>query len=147
MEKGVYCLIFKNATCRVGVGSLGAIDFPAGWYVYTGSAMGPGGLCRVSRHCRLFSSRAGKIHWHIDYLLTDPGFSLRFTISARTAIALECDIARIIGGSPVPHFGSSDCHCTSHLHYFRADPCDRVAGCFRSLGLDPDIATINTVER
>ena len=147
MEKGVYCLIFRNVPCRVETGALGAIDFPAGWHVYTGSAMGSGGLLRVSRHCRLSSSRSGKIRWHVDYLLTSPDFFLCRTISAPTAIPLECDIARSIGGSPVPHFGSSDCHCLSHLHYFSADPCDRIAGCFRSLGLDPGSATINTLER
>ncbi|HTY15927.1 MAG TPA: GIY-YIG nuclease family protein [Methanoregulaceae archaeon] len=147
MEKGVYCLVLRSVPCRVKVGSLGDIDFPAGWVVYTGSAMGLGGLSRVSRHCRLYSSLTGKIRWHIDYLLTDPGFILCCVISAPTAIPLECNIARTIGGRPVPHLGSSDCHCPSHLHYFRTDPCDRVAGCFRSFGLDPDIVTINTVER
>jgi Uri superfamily endonuclease len=147
MEKGVYCLVLANESCRIRVGSLGAIDFPPGWYVYSGSALGPGGLSRVSRHFRLFSSRSGKIRWHIDYLLTNPGFSLRYAVCARSAIPLECEIARGIGGNPVSHFGSSDCHCLSHLHYFGTDPHDRVTGCFDALGLPPCIATINTVER
>jgi Uri superfamily endonuclease len=146
MEKGVYCLVLANESCRIRVGSLGAIDFPCGWHVYSGSALGPGGLSRVSRHFRLFSSRSGKIRWHIDYLLTNPGFSLQYAVCAHTTNPLECDIANSFGGEPVPHFGSSDCHCLSHLHYFCADPCDTVAGCFNSLGLQPGIVTINTVE-
>jgi Uri superfamily endonuclease len=147
MDKGVYCLVLANESCTVRVGSLGYIDFRGGWHVYSGSALGPGGLSRVSRHFGLFSSRSGKVRWHIDYLLTNPGFTLRYAVCSPTTIPLECAIANSIGGEPVPHFGSSDCHCLSHLHYFGADPREMVTGRFDSLGLLPDIVTINTVER
>ncbi|HVP93683.1 MAG TPA: GIY-YIG nuclease family protein [Methanoregulaceae archaeon] len=147
MDKGVYCLVLANESCRIPVGALGTIGFSRGWHVYTGSALGPGGLLRVSRHFRLSSTWIGKKRWHIDYLLTDPGFSLRYAVCARTTGPLECVLAEAVGGKPVPHFGCSDCHCRSHLFYFDTDPLERVIDCFDSVGLAPGIATINTVER
>jgi len=50
----------ENRSCR----RPGQIPFPAGWYVYTGSARN--GLAqRVGRHLRHNKRK----HWHIDYLL------------------------------------------------------------------------------
>ncbi|HSF57479.1 MAG TPA: DUF123 domain-containing protein [Candidatus Binatia bacterium] len=62
------------------MGKLGDAVFPAGTYVYTGSAM-KGLAARVKRHC----SRKKKIHWHIDYLLTlsDVGSRKLFCIPRR----------------------------------------------------------------
>ena len=51
---------------QLRIGALGVFDFPPGWYVYIGSAFGPGGItARVTRHARA----AKRLHWHIDYLL------------------------------------------------------------------------------
>jgi len=147
MDKGVYCLVFANDSRRIQIGALGIIDFPGGWHVYTGSALGPGGLQRVSRHFRLFSCGSGKKRWHIDYLLTDSGFSLRYAICASTTDPRECEIARTVGGVPVPRFGCSDCHCRSHLFSFADDPGRRVNDSFKSVGLLPRIVTLNTIER
>ena len=63
---GSYALVFRNAkTHTVSVGALGDVRINPGFYVYVGSAFGPGGLySRVSRHVRV----AKKHHWHIDYL-------------------------------------------------------------------------------
>ena len=146
MDKGIYCLAFSNDPCTVQVGSLGPTDFPRGWHVYIGSALGHGGLSRVFRHFRLFSSGSGTRHWHVDYLLTNRGFSLHYAVCARTASPLECDLARTIGGIPVPHFGCSDCKCLSHLFYFDTNPRDSITSAAISLGLIPVIATINTLE-
>nr|WP_321420010.1 DUF123 domain-containing protein [uncultured Methanomethylovorans sp.] len=52
-EKSVYCLIFKNQQCKVRIGSLGDINFEAGYYIYVGSAQGTGGLKRLHRHVML----------------------------------------------------------------------------------------------
>jgi Uri superfamily endonuclease len=147
MDKGIYCLVFSNNPCTIQVGSLGPRDFPRGWHAYIGSALGHGGFSRVSRHIRLFSSGSGKRHWHIDYLLTNQGFSLHCAVCAPTASPLECNLARAIGGIPVPHFGSSDCRCPSHLFYFDTNPRDRITSGAVSLGLVPFITTINTLER
>ncbi len=49
----------------ITVGKFGELVFPAGDYMYLGSAMGPGGLfARLSHHLRV----ASKPHWHIDWL-------------------------------------------------------------------------------
>ncbi|MBE0698753.1 MAG: DUF123 domain-containing protein, partial [Anaerolineaceae bacterium] len=49
----------------IRVGRLGEIVFPAGDYIYLGSAWGPGGLrARLAHHVRIASSP----HWHIDWL-------------------------------------------------------------------------------
>jgi Uri superfamily endonuclease len=65
MTKGVYQLLIRLDTDEtIPVGKLGTFAFPAGFYVYTGSAMG--GLdARIARHL----SRIKRFHWHIDYLL------------------------------------------------------------------------------
>jgi Uri superfamily endonuclease len=147
MDKGIYCLVLANDACRVQIGALGDLDFPGGWHVYTGSALGPRGLLRVSRHFRFSSSGSAKKRWHIDYLLKEPGFYLRYAVCARTTKPLECDLARALGGIPVLRFGCSDCRCLSHLFYFQDDPRSGITSAFVSLDLVPVIATINTVER
>jgi Uri superfamily endonuclease len=65
---GTYALILENKTFRkIQVGKLGNFSFSPGWYVYTGSAFGPGGLAaRVGRHVK----QEKKCRWHIDYLST-----------------------------------------------------------------------------
>jgi hypothetical protein len=47
---------------HLAVGRLGAFDFPAGAYVYLGSANGPGGLrARLAHHARIALSPAPKV--------------------------------------------------------------------------------------
>lgn len=85
-----------------------------GWYVYSGSARGPGGIrARLRRHFR----RDKSIHWHVDQLTT--------VAEQITALAIEngseCEIVdRLIRSKlftpAVRGFGSSDCsRCTAHL--------------------------------
>jgi Uri superfamily endonuclease len=63
---GTYVVSFTlPGAVYVSIGQLGRFDFPAGDYVYLGSARGPGGLRARLRH-HLRSDKA--IHWHIDYL-------------------------------------------------------------------------------
>lgn len=52
-KKGVYCLIFKNQTCKIEVGKKGKFSFDSGFHIYVGSALGSGGLKRVKRHINL----------------------------------------------------------------------------------------------
>jgi sugar fermentation stimulation protein A len=118
---GTYLLLIcLDAAVRLDVGRLGSIAFPAGWYVYVGSALGGLGA-RLRRHVR----RAKRHHWHVDAVRA---------AGTLTAIAirpgrdrLECTtaatIAALPGGTrPVPRFGSSDCRCRSHLVHFAAEP-------------------------
>ena len=142
MDKGIYCLVFANPGCTVTVGRLGPVAFPAGWHVYTGSALGSGGLARLDRHITLARNHDRRPTWHVDYLTAAGPFSLRAAVSAATTERLECALARSIGGPSVPGFGCSDCSCTSHL-FFRPDrPVREVARAFRSLGLDPRIQNL-----
>ena len=53
------------------IGKLGSRDFPAGDYVYTGSAR-RNIRARVLRHLE----RVKSLHWHIDYLLSSPVVSI-----------------------------------------------------------------------
>ena len=106
----------------IGVGRLGRFQFPAGWYAYTGSAHGPGGLAaRLARHLR--SSKP--LRWHVDYLRTYARpVAIWYAAGTRKR---ECAWAQALSGLPgasipVPRFGASDCHCPTHLIYFAVPP-------------------------
>ncbi len=144
MEKGVYCLVLFLEASTIRVGALGNLMFPRGWYVYAGSAQGPGGLKRVQRHISLARFKKQTRHWHIDYLLGDLEATLLSVQCARTTRSVECDLAKAVGGIPVAAFGCSDCHCNSHLSYFDRDPVDMITRVMVTIGLEPVIATINT---
>ena len=120
---GTYALVFKaKQTKRIIVGKLGTLLLQPGFYIYVGSAFGPGGLkARIGHHCKNSSRR----HWHIDYLSEYlPPVEVWYTHDAahrehRWSAMLE----HYRGAStPLPGFGSSDCNCISHLHYFSAGP-------------------------
>ena len=95
---------------RVSVGRFGEFVFPAGCYIYTGSAL-RNFEARIGRHL----SPAKKMHWHVDYLLAAPGVCVR---EVRRFSEAECLVnQRTTGEVVVPGFGASDCHagCGSHL--------------------------------
>jgi Uri superfamily endonuclease len=118
MDPGIYTLVLWLDRAReIEVGSLGIVQFVEGYYSYTGSARGPGGLKRLERHKRVLLGASSVRRWHIDYLL--PYTSLVEAAVTRTSVDLECRIARKIGSElkMVPHFGSTDCRCPSHLHF------------------------------
>jgi Uri superfamily endonuclease len=134
-EPGTYALLLKlDKQERITIGKLGTFDFPAGYYLYVGSALGPGGLrARLARHRRSRESSSEsnrgqtsqKLHWHIDYLLQRA--QLIEVWSVASAERLECkwgQVARGLSGAQVlvQGFGSSDCRCPAHLIYFRARP-------------------------
>ncbi len=99
-----------KARVRVQVGRLGAFDFPAGRYVYTGSAR-RNIEARIARHL----SQAKKMHWHIDYLLAARGVRV---IEVKRFAEPECVVNQGIAGEIIVRgFGASDCGagCGSHL--------------------------------
>ena len=114
---GTYALTFE--CCRamtVEVGRLGSIDLETGYYLYVGSALGPGGVkARVERHWRQVKRR----HWHIDYVgeyLTPVEVWYLHGISREehrwvALFTAEPDV------SVVPGFGASDCRCSSHFFH------------------------------
>jgi Uri superfamily endonuclease len=144
MDKGSYCLILTCQKSLIKVGALGSIRFPAGWYVYCGSAQGPGGLARVTRHMRVHASGMPTPRWHIDYLLCSSAFRLVASVSAPgRERETECLIAGSLSGEPVDGFGCSDCTCPSHLFFYQENPKIDVLSAFSSLGLTATIQTIN----
>ncbi len=126
MEPGTYCLIIRNPLLEMPVGALGDCVFPAGWHVYVGSALGPGGLIRAERHIRLYNLKNRPPRWHIDYLLLHPLCRLEAVARIPSRTRAECMLAGRIPGKPVPGFGSSDCDCMSHLFSFPVFPVDAV---------------------
>ena len=118
MEKGIYTLVLRTKEERmIYVGSLGPVIFAGGYYAYTGSARGPAGLKRLERHIRIMNGQNTTRKWHIDYLL--PLANLQESIITFTDRNLECFIAGQIGAqlASIRNFGSTDCCCSSHLHY------------------------------
>ena len=110
-----------DATLTISVGSLGMVTFPAGRYVYVGSAC-RGVAGRIARHRRLAEHRNGKVHWHIDYLLINP--HVRWAGEAAMEDGFECTLSEGIASRkgatvPVPGFGSSDCRAGCEAHLYR----------------------------
>lgn len=117
-EKGIYTIVLRlSRDLVVEVGSLGKVSFRAGWYAYTGSARGAGGLKRVLRHIAVMEGKNRTRRWHIDHLL--PLVELEEVVATITGEDLECSIARKLGDRlpSVEGFGSTDCSCPSHLHF------------------------------
>jgi Uri superfamily endonuclease len=88
-------------------------SLPRGWYLYAGSAYGPGGLRgRLARHFRPTKVR----HWHVDQLTAEGEIHAMAYAGRR-----ECELVAALSGlpeitMPAPGFGSSDCRiCRSHL--------------------------------
>jgi len=144
MDKGIYCLVFRNPACTARAGALGEIAFRKGWHVYVGSALGSGGLLRLERHVALSREKNKTPKWHVDYLSTDSRFALRYTVHAVTEERFECPLAEALGEPGIPGFGCSDCDCSSHLLYRTRDPHDEIERACRALELVPVTTTIKT---
>jgi len=105
-------LIEVSQALRCVIGRLGEFDFPAGRYVYTGSAKRHI-EARIARHLR----QKKTLRWHIDYLLAAPGVRVVDVVRSRRS---ECALNRAARGRiPVAGFGASDCGagCGAHLKY------------------------------
>ena len=133
---GTYLLLLKvAAVADIDVGKLGELAIKPGFYVYSGSAFGPGGLnARIGRHLRPLK----KLRWHIDYLRREvDDIAAYFQIDSRN----ECAFAKALGTAggeiPLKGFGSSDCRCVSHLFYFK------LLAPFTKFLLDHDMKTFN----
>lgn len=111
MNHSSYQLIIEvSGNVTVQVGKLGKQCFPAGRYVYTGSAKRHF-EARVSRHLRSEKT----LRWHIDYLLAAEGVRV---VDVLRSTEPECELNQATGGEIVmPGFGASDCRagCGSHL--------------------------------
>ena len=120
-DSGLYQLVILLPKKRaITAGSLGRFSFPAGHYVYTGSAK-RGLNARIARHIR----KRKKMHWHIDYLLSYG--NINKVIRYENGNLSECELNRRVESLPSSKiiargFGSSDCKCRSHLVYFGIIP-------------------------
>jgi Uri superfamily endonuclease len=134
---GTYALLFRSVSdVEITVGKLGKLRLEPGFYVYVGSACGPGGIRgRMAHHlgeCR-------RQHWHIDYLKTEVAFasiwycyetprqapSLRFQGTSKNGREhVWAQQMRQMQGAALAMagFGSSDCTCESHLYFFTGMP-------------------------
>ncbi|MGE0483714.1 MAG: DUF123 domain-containing protein [Gammaproteobacteria bacterium] len=120
---GTYVLLLHCARrVLIGVGRRIPAMFAPGWYLYVGSAQGPGGVrARLGRHLR----GDGRVRWHIDYLrrTMDPAGAW----VAYGHACLEHTWARELAGQRgldvIAGIGASDCDCASHLFHARRRPC------------------------
>jgi Uri superfamily endonuclease len=120
---GTYALVFSaSAEKSIPIGRLGLLDLRPGFYVYVGSAFGPGGVqARIRHHLQ----KAHRPHWHIDFL---QGYLSAIEVwFSHDHIRHEHRWADMLqktrGASTIlPGFGSSDCRCRTHLFFFRAKP-------------------------
>lgn len=119
-KKGNYLLLlFIEKEEKIQVGKLGNFVFQKGWYCYVGSAMN-NLEARIARHLK----KEKKLRWHIDYLRTHAGEVE--VISLETSVNQECQLNKLVAFkadvTPIRKFGSSDCGCFSHLHFFHKKP-------------------------
>ena len=119
-EAGAYALVLDVAdTLTLIRPRRGSDTLGTGWYIYAGSARGPGGIrARVARHMRQDKA----VHWHIDQVTTRKGTRVwAVPLRGRT----ECDLVSDLTASDRfvathPGFGSSDCRrCIAHLLMWR----------------------------
>ena len=122
-ETGTYILVLRNqTTASIRIGRAGMLAIQPGYYLYVGSARGPGGIrARLGRHLR----GTGKQRWHIDYLraAAKPASVWVATgsdnIEHHWAAALQTLPGLV---QPMQGFGSSDCACYAHLGFMRSLP-------------------------
>jgi Uri superfamily endonuclease len=122
-QPGTYAIVLKpRAERSVKVGKLGILRVQDGYYIYVGSAFGPGGLsARIAHHKR----KSHRSRWHIDYLraaveICEVWYS--YDSRPREHQWAETLAAAKESTTPFPGFGSSDCSCLTHLYYFKSKP-------------------------
>jgi len=121
--RGTYILVtYLGKDLKIRIGKLGVMDFLKGYYCYVGSAFGKiiNLDNRIGRHKKLNKEKKGNLKWHIDYFLVSPNVSIKRVITFNKKI--ECEISKKLernSNKIISGFGSSDCKCNSHLHYFK----------------------------
>ena len=116
MDRGTYTILLELESSRdIEFGAAGTRHLEAGFYAYTGSAFGPGGLSRIDRHRRVASGQNPTRHWHIDHLLgtEESRFADAWTAPNED---VECAVAGAIDAQLIDGIGATDCSCPSHLN-------------------------------
>lgn len=119
MNKGIYCLLLcLEKECIIKIGCR-EVFFPEGYYCYIGSALNNLEK-RIERHKR----KKKKKHWHIDYFLEK--VKILDVKAVRTEEKRECwfsnEVRSLKSRIIMKKFGSTDCNCGTHLHYFKENP-------------------------
>ncbi|MBD3155029.1 MAG: DUF123 domain-containing protein [Candidatus Aenigmarchaeota archaeon] len=124
--RGTYILTMELKKNQIiNVGSLGKIESPKGYYCYVGSALGKfvNLKNRIKRHKKLNKEKKGNLYWHIDYFLVNPNVDMVGVDKIVAGKRLECEVSdklSDLASKSIPNFGSSDCNCKSHFHYFES---------------------------
>jgi Uri superfamily endonuclease len=137
---GTYSLILSSSIEKlVTIGQLGTLFIKPGFYVYVGSAFGPGGLkARLNHHF----NHTSRPHWHLDYLRPDLSVcEIWYTYDRVRREHQWADLHAQSRGArvPLPGFGASDCRCPSHLFFYTSKPSGRnfsrkIHACFECHG-------------
>jgi Uri superfamily endonuclease len=120
-DSGLYVFVMRLRTPDfIEVGALGRFHFPAGWYMYVGTA-------RRNLHKRVERHWLPKkaLRWHLDYLSTaldsEPVGAVLWPLDAGLT---ECQLNQLVGRrfgaqTPAEGFGASDCQagCPAHLWF------------------------------
>ena len=116
-KPGTYALFLQCKQQKtIQIGKFGSMDLRTGFYIYIGSAYGPGGIrARVGRHLREHKTK----RWHIDYLAAE---TQPIDVYINYDKRLEHAWAKKLAGNekyntPLKGFGASDCHCETHLFF------------------------------
>jgi len=122
-KPATYALILScTSNAQIQVGRLGIMQLQRGYYVYLGSALGPGGLrARIAHH----QKRSTRPHWHIDYLRVHTRLhSVWLRYDGRRHEHEWARAMQKVKDSTIPFrgFGASDCGCPSHLYFFKCRP-------------------------
>ena len=123
---GTYALILTSTVTKpIRIGKLDTLILKPGFYVYVGSAFGPGGLQARLKHHILHS---GRPHWHLDYLR--PALNVCEIWKTYDQNRREHQWAKVHAQTrgacmPLPGFGASDCRCPSHLFFYKSKPSGR----------------------
>lgn len=121
---GVYILVFQlsQTTAITFNRKSSQHSFPPGWYVYVGSARGPGGLSRrVARHQRR-NADGKRMHWNVDYFREHATLCEIWyceTQSSEVEHQWACIVRDLTSATvPVPKFGANDCTAGCPSHFF-----------------------------
>ena len=121
-KPGTYALLIRSqTTSETQVGRWGVLGIEPGYYVYVGSAFGPGGVrARVLRHCAANKPK----HWHIDYLreFVNPVGAWFTHVPNRVEHQWAAILCSMQSMSAIKDFGCSDCKCYSHLFVTASKP-------------------------
>lgn len=115
---GYLLLIYLGSTYKVSASSFDSIILKRGYYIYAGSALRKCGWRLIRHICK----RRKKLHWHIDRLLKNPKAKVIAVGLLPSKKKVECILSNHIASMAdrsIRGFGSTDCDCPSHLHYFK----------------------------